>query len=166
MSKQVNDVRYITSPKPCSCGPGPRAHQGYAYNYQELVQALGWEPVTICEAESAWRERYRSAVRASGMPYADDDLVWFAWADELRADRNDELRARGSDGLNKLYEIIGDMIAEHLGLAVGEESPATTVFIRKGKLCALAERIFVEITAEYLPEPDVYGLEDEEGEPE
>jgi len=147
----------------------------YAYNYQELRTTLGWEPITIEEAETSWRQRYRDAVKASGMAYLDDDLVWATWrADLIYHDtcfmdgnpQEENRHRRDPSSLNKLYEVIGDMISQHLGLAVGEESPATTVFIRKGKLCALAERIYIEIVAEYLPEPDIYGLEVEEDAPQ
>ena len=68
------------SRRECPCGP----HSSYARAYQELADALGWAPVSLCDAERAWRSRYESQVEASGMPFLDDDRVANAWFAELR----------------------------------------------------------------------------------
>ena len=64
----------------CRCGP----HSSYARAYQETCAALGWEPVSLCDAERAWRSRYVSQVESSGRPFLDDDMVANAWLAELR----------------------------------------------------------------------------------
>tara|TARA_R110000824_G_scaffold30179_3_gene99549 strand:+ start:231 stop:467 length:237 start_codon:yes stop_codon:yes gene_type:complete len=64
-----------------------------------------------------------------------------------------------TSSLDRLYANLGTIIKD--GLFLNLTHPLKMHYVSEEKLTALAEALYLEVVAEYQPEPGIYGLADD-----